>query len=374
MGNICGSRDLGTQRLELTRTPQLAEQVVVAPPLRQEIQIQDGGSFHEYSFTELADATESFTYDNLIGEGAFGQVYKAVVRNEEVAIKRLNNKVSAQQEATFMNEMDALLTINHENLVKLIGYCNENSNRIIVCEYCSNLSLRLHLHGHGEHPTSVEKTIAIPTLSWETRMHIAIGSAKGLQYLHDVCEAKIIHRDIKPDNIVLDANYKAKIVDFGLAKFFPESGSITHLSSQIKGTQFYADKEHDPNQKVSDKSDVYSLGVVLLELFSARKPDADGVSILEWAKPLIKNVVRDENKIKALIDPKLITMYNENELRSYKMEMKVVLFCAAASVYKPSKDRPKMIQIVNALEAKILPNEIWNNRDSVFLKPTPNHI
>ncbi|KAG8651020.1 hypothetical protein MANES_07G086200v8 [Manihot esculenta] len=203
-------------------------------------------------------------------------------------------------------------------------------------------------------------------LEWKNRMKIAIGSAKGLEYLHELCKPKIIHRDIKADNILVDDKFEPKVTDFGLALFFPETGSLTHISrSNNEGTEIYADPENYHTKKISEKLDVYAYGVVLLELITGRKTKFEGMDIISWAKPRIEYILRNGDYT-YLVDSKLQANYIEGEL-------KIMIFCAAACVYKPSNFRPPMKQIVRALEGYLPIKDIWDEKDDIqFLNNNPN--
>ncbi|KAJ9176938.1 hypothetical protein P3X46_012198 [Hevea brasiliensis] len=187
-----------------------------------------------YTFDELATATGYFSNENRLGEGGFGQVYKGVLSNQKVvAVKRLkhysNPNKEEQARRQFDDEVKTISRIRHRNIVEVVGYCSHKADRLLVYEYVSNNSLKSHLDG--------VKNIAgngMPTINWPTRMKIALGTAKGLAYLHEDCVPGIIHRDIKSDNILLNEKFEPKIGDFGLSKDFPES--FSHVSTDPRGT------------------------------------------------------------------------------------------------------------------------------------------
>ncbi|XP_058005750.1 proline-rich receptor-like protein kinase PERK3 isoform X1 [Hevea brasiliensis] len=278
----------------------------------------------QYSYEQLSKATGHFSNDYILGQGGFGQVFKGALHGEILAIKKLNY-FQEQTREELVHEIAIINSVRHCNLVKLLGYCIEGANALLVLEYCLNKSLRFHLHGGGKE-----------ILDWPTRRKIAIGSAKGLEYLHEHSSPKIIHRDIKPDNILLDINFEPKIADFGLALFFPDT--VTHLSRSIAGTEVYIDPEH--SGRISSKSDVYSFGVVLLELITGRKPKYQGIDIVSWAKTRITQALNGQ-----YID------FVDSNLQSYdRSEMEWMISCTAACVYNPFKSRPQMKEVVRVLE------------------------
>ncbi|XP_058007366.1 proline-rich receptor-like protein kinase PERK3 isoform X3 [Hevea brasiliensis] len=311
---------------------------------------REGFGLSQYSYGELAEATDKFSNKKLLGEGSFGLVYEGTLGGKKVAIKKLKIRPDerSQSKEESEKEIKVVSKVSHKNLVKLFGYCIEGDDILLILEHVPGKSLKHHLHG--------EKT-----LKWTKRMKIAIGTAKGLEYLHENCTPKIIHRDIKADNILIDDKYEPKVADFGLAFLFPETGSLTHITKSNKGTEVYVDPEHYP-QNVSEKLDVYSYGVVLLELITGRKVKDEGIDIVTWAKSRIECALRNGN-YGDLVDSKLLqTNYDEKE-------MEIMIYCAAACIYKPSISRPSMNQIVRALEGYMHLEGTWNEKnDSIFLK------
>lgn len=293
-----------------------------------------GGTF---SYDELAAGADGFSEANLLGQGGFGHVYKGTVRGQEVAIKKLRAG-SGQGHREFRAEVDIISRVHHKNLVSLVGFCIHAEQRLLVYEYVPNKTLESHLH-HGSNRAA---------LDWPRRWKIAVGSAKGLAYLHEDCHPKIIHRDIKAANILLDYSYEPKVADFGLAKC--QEAEHTAVSTRVMGTFGYLAPEYYATGKVSDRSDVFSFGVMLLELITGRTPimtssDQQPETLVDWARPFLTKAVEEEN-YEELIDPRLETNYD-----AYDMARLVA--CAAAAVRKTAKSRPRMTQIVRYLEGEL---------------------
>ncbi|XP_024517882.1 proline-rich receptor-like protein kinase PERK8 isoform X2 [Selaginella moellendorffii] len=290
------------------------------------------GSF--FSYEDLAQATNGFSRANMLGEGGFGCVYKGILPGgQEVAVKQL--KIGGGQgEREFRAEVEIITRIHHRHLVTLVGYCISETQRLLVYEFVPNGTLEHHLHGKGR-----------PLLDWSLRMKIAVGSARGLAYLHEDCHPKIIHRDIKSSNILLDSNFEAQVADFGLAKL--ASDAHTHVTTRVMGTFGYLAPEYASSGKLTDKSDVYSFGVVLLELITGRKPvdtsqPLGEESLVEWSRPLINQALETQN-LDLMADP-LLNEYSKDEMLR-------MLRSAAACVRHSANKRPKMAQIVRALES-----------------------
>eukprot|EP00252_Welwitschia_mirabilis_P007962 TRINITY_DN1966_c0_g1_i1.p1 TRINITY_DN1966_c0_g1~~TRINITY_DN1966_c0_g1_i1.p1 ORF type:complete len:732 (+),score=169.71 TRINITY_DN1966_c0_g1_i1:493-2688(+) len=287
-----------------------------------------------FSYEELAVATNGFSPDNVLGEGGFGCVYKGVLSdNKVVAVKQLKIG-SGQGEREFCAEVETISRIHHRHLVSLVGYCISGMQRLLVYDYVPNGTLEHHLHGKQT------------TLSWATRIKVAVGAARGLAYLHEDCHPRIIHRDIKSANILLDENFEAQVSDFGLAKMFVDAN--THVSTRVVGTFGYLAPEYAASGKLTEKSDVYSFGVVLLELITGQKPIDSShpfgeEGLVEWARPLLSHAL-EEGKIEDIVDPKLENNYDEAEM--FRM-----VEAAAACVRHSSHHRPKMGQVLRALES-----------------------
>ncbi|XP_050217935.1 proline-rich receptor-like protein kinase PERK1 [Mercurialis annua] len=307
------------------------------PPLSPGLSL--GFSKSTFTYEELARATDGFSDANLLGQGGFGYVHKGVLPNgKEVAVKQLKAG-SGQGEREFQAEIEIISRVHHKHLVSLVGYCITGSERLLVYEFVPNNTMEFHLHGKGR-----------PTMDWPTRLKIALGSAKGLAYLHEDCHPKIIHRDIKAANILLDFKFEAKVADFGLAKISSEVN--THVSTRVMGTFGYLAPEYASSGKLTDKSDVFSFGVMLLELITGRRPvDHSGGhgyaddSLVDWARPLLTRAQEDGN-FDVLVDQKLQRNYDHNEMAR-------MVACAAACVRHSARRRPRMSQVVRALEGDV---------------------
>ncbi|KAG7589646.1 Serine-threonine/tyrosine-protein kinase catalytic domain [Arabidopsis suecica] len=297
--------------------------------------VMGSGQTH-FTYEELTDITEGFSKQNILGEGGFGCVYKGKLNDGKlVAVKQL--KVgSGQGDREFKAEVEIISRVHHRHLVSLVGYCIADSERLLIYEYVPNQTLEHHLHGKGR-----------PVLEWAKRVRIAIGSAKGLAYLHEDCHPKIIHRDIKSANILLDDEFEAQVADFGLAKL--NDSTQTHVSTRVMGTFGYLAPEYAQSGKLTDRSDVFSFGVVLLELITGRKPvdqyqPLGEESLVEWARPLLHKAI-ETGDFSELVDRRLEKHYVENEV--FRM-----IETAAACVRHSGPKRPRMVQVVRALDSE----------------------
>ncbi|KAK5795190.1 hypothetical protein PVK06_036448 [Gossypium arboreum] len=308
-----------------------------APNTKKEA-TKDGGSdhiaAHTFTFRELAASTKNFRPDCLLGEGGFGRVYKGRLEssNQVVAIKQLDpNGLQGNRE--FLVEVLMLSLLHHPNLVNLIGYCADGDQRLLVYEYMPLGSLEDHLH---DLPPDRRR------LDWNTRMKIAAGAAKGLEYLHDKASPPVIYRDLKCSNILLGEGYHPKLSDFGLAKLGPV-GDKTHVSTRVMGTYGYCAPEYAMTGQLTLKSDVYSFGVVLLEIITGRKAidnsRAGGEqNLVAWARPLFK----DRRKFAQMADPLLQGQYPVRGLYQ-------ALAVAAMCVQEQPNMRPLIADVVTAL-------------------------
>ncbi|KAH6755939.1 Protein kinase superfamily protein [Perilla frutescens var. hirtella] len=296
-----------------------------------------------YSFADLKAATRNFRGDMVLGVGGFGTVYKGWVDEKTllpsrhgtgmlVAIKKLNQE-STQGFDEWQAEVDFLGKISHPNLVKLLGYCLEEKELLLVYEFMPKGSLENHLF---------RRNAATEPLSWDIRLKIAIGAAKGLAFLH-TSEKQVIYRDFKASNILLDGSYNAKISDFGLAKLGPAGGN-SHVTTRIMGTHGYAAPEYIATGHLYVKSDVYGFGVVLLEMLTGlraldtRRPSGQH-NLVDWLKPILAQ----RRKLKTIMDARMEGQYSS---KAALEAVKLTLRCLEP---EPRK-RPSMKEVVEALD------------------------
>ncbi|XP_027772892.1 receptor-like protein kinase HERK 1 isoform X3 [Solanum pennellii] len=287
-------------------------------------------SFESYRFPleDLEEATNNFDDKFFIGEGAFGKVYRGVLRDgTKVALKR-HNRDSGQSIEPFRTEIEILSRRSHPHLVSLIGFCDERNEMILIYDYMENGNLKSHLYGSD-----------LPTMSWEQRLEICIGAARGLHYLHT---SAVIHRDVKSTNILLDENFVAKITDFGISKKGTELDQ-THVSTDVKGTFGYLDPEYFIKGRLTEKSDVYSFGVVLFEVLCARSAIVQSlpremVNLAAWAVESHNN-----GQLEQIIDPNLAAKIRPESLGKFG---ETAVKCLAPS----SEDRPSMGDVLWKLE------------------------
>lgn len=297
-----------------------------------------GWNLHEFTLAELTMITHDFASSNYLGEGGFGPVHKGFIDDktkpgleaQPVAVKLLDLD-GGQGHNEWLAEVTFLGQLRHPHLVKLIGYCCEKENRLLVYEYMARGNLESQLFRRY--------SISLP---WLTRIQIALGAAKGLAFLHGE-EKPVIYRDFKTSNILLGSDYTAKLSDFGLAKDGPE-GDETHVSTRVMGTHGYAAPEYIMTGHLTTMSDVYSFGVVLLELLTGRRsmdksrPNREQC-LVEWARPLLK----DSNNLERIMDPKLDGHYPV-------VAAKRAAALASRCLSHHPKCRPTMNEVVKTLE------------------------
>ncbi|XP_052194347.1 probable serine/threonine-protein kinase PBL7 [Diospyros lotus] len=284
-----------------------------------------------FTYKELEEATDQFSEANVIGIGGYGVVYRGVLRDGTVAAIKKLQREGKQGERAFRIEVDLLSRLHSPYLVELLGYCADQHHRLLIFEFMCNGTLQRHLHHHDHHP-----------LNWGTRLRIALDCARALEFLHEHTTPSIIHRDFKASNILLDQNFRSKVSDFGLAK--TGSDKINgQISTRVLGTTGYLAPEYASTGKLTTKSDVYSYGVVLLELLTGRvpvdtkRPPGEHV-LVSWALPRLTN----REKVAEMVDPSLQGQYSKKEL--------IQVAAIAAMCVQPEADyRPLMTDVVQSL-------------------------
>ncbi|KAL5716584.1 hypothetical protein ACHQM5_018253 [Ranunculus cassubicifolius] len=301
-----------------------------------------------FTLQQIVAATNNFNHENKIGEGGFGPVYKGRLSDGTIiAVKQLSSK-SHQGNREFINEIGLISSLQHPNLVKLYGCCIEGNQLLLVYEYMENNSLARALFGREEF---------LLNLDWRVRRKICVDVARALAYLHEDSRLKIVHRDIKASNVLLDKDLNAKVSDFGLARLNEDEN--THISTRIAGTVGYMAPEYAMKGHLTDKVDVYSFGVVALEIISGRNNTSyilkdECVCLLEWAQ-----VLHEKGYDIELVDPRLESNYNKVEVLGM---INVALLCSNTS---PTL-RPTMAAVVSMLEGRtIIPNYVSDPNSSL---------
>ncbi|XP_039146196.1 LRR receptor kinase BAK1 [Dioscorea cayenensis subsp. rotundata] len=310
------------------------------------------GQLKRFSLRELQVATDTFSNKNILGRGGFGKVYKGRLADGSlVAVKRLKEERTPGGELQFQTEVEMISMAVHRNLLRLRGFCMTPTERLLVYPFMANGSVASCLR---------ERAPSQPPLDWPTRRRIALGSARGLSYLHDHCDPKIIHRDVKAANILLDEEFEAVVGDFGLAKLMDYKD--THVTTAVRGTIGHIAPEYLSTGKSSEKTDVFGYGIMLLELITgqrafdlARLANDDDVMLLDWVKGLLK-----DRRLEPLVDPDLQNNYIEVEVESL---IQVALLCTQGS----PMERPKMSEVVRMLEGDGLA-ERWEEWQKVEVR------
>ncbi|KAK8710923.1 hypothetical protein V6N13_146232 [Hibiscus sabdariffa] len=295
------------------------------------------GQLKRFSWRELQVATDSFSEKNILGQGGFGKVYKGVLSdNTKVAVKRLTDFESPGGDAAFQREVEMISVAVHKNLLRLIGFCTTPTERLLVYPFMENLSVAYRLR---------ELKPGESVLDWPTRKRIALGAARGLEYLHEHCNPKIIHRDVKAANVLLDEDFEAVVGDFGLAKLVDVRR--TNVTTQVRGTMGHIAPEYLSTGKSSERTDVFGYGIMLLELVTgqraidfSRLEEEDDVLLLDHVKKLER-----EKRLDAIVDQNLKKNYNIEEVEAM---IQVALLCTQSS----PEERPAMSEVVRMLEGE----------------------
>ncbi|KAL6528685.1 hypothetical protein OROMI_029330 [Orobanche minor] len=343
---MSSSKMMSRDGTELSNSSSKSSSTSVPPTPRSEGEILQSSNLKSFTFNDLKAATRNFRPDSVIGEGGFGSVFKGWIDEHSlaasrpgsgmvIAVKRLNQDGWQGHKEWLLHqaEINYLGQLRHPNLVKLIGYCLEDDQRLLVYEFMPKGSMENHLFRRGSY---------FQPLSWSLRMKIALGAAKGLAFLHSA-EAKVIYRDFKTSNILLDSNYNAKLSDFGLARDGP-TGDKSHVSTRVMGTYGYAAPEYLSTGHLTTKSDVYSFGVVLLEILSGKKaidknrPSGEH-NLVEWAKSYLTN----KRRVFRVLDARLEGQYS---LVQAAKAATLALQCLCME----ARPRPSMDEVVTALE------------------------
>ncbi|GMJ07529.1 calmodulin-binding receptor-like cytoplasmic kinase 3 [Hibiscus trionum] len=291
------------------------------------------GSVH-LNMTQVTRATRNFSPALKIGEGGFGTVYRAQLDSGQVvAIKRAKKEQFENLQTEFSSEVELLAKIDHRNLVKLLGYVDKGTERLIITEYVPNGTLRDHLDGQRGR-----------ILDFNQRLEIAIDVAHGLTYLHLYAEKQIIHRDVKSSNILLTESMRAKVADFGFARVGPMDTDRTHISTKVKGTVGYLDPEYMKTYQLTTKSDVYSFGILLMEILTGRRPVELRRPVEERVTPRWAFHKYNEGRVVELVDPRMEEVVDAEIL----MKMFALTFQCAAPV---RNDRPEMKSVGEQLWA-----------------------
>lgn len=301
------------------------------------------GQLRRFSWREMQLMTDNFNESNIIGQGGFGKVYKGVLLDgTKVAVKRLTDYHSPGGEAAFLREIQLIAVALHKNLLRLIGFCTTSSERILVYPFMQNLSLAYRLR---------DLKAGEEGLDWTRRKRVALGAAQGLEYLHENCTPKIIHRDLKAANILLDDDFEAVLGDFGLAKLVDTK--MTHVTTQVRGTMGHIAPEYLSTGKSSEKTDVFGYGITLLELVTgqraidfSRLEEEEDVLLLDHIKKLLR-----EKRLDDILD-KNLSEYDEKEMETM---LQVALLCTQSL----PEDRPKMTQVVTMLLQGVGLAERW---------------
>lgn len=304
-------------------------QMVSKKRLSSKIPIKIDG-VKDFTYEEMELATHKFSSSTQVGQGGYGKVYRGILADGTIVAVKRAQQDSLQGSKEFFTEIELLSRLHHRNLVSLVGYCDEEDEQMLVYEFMPNGTLRDHLSARSKEP-----------LNFPTRLRIALGAARGILYLHTEADPPIFHRDIKASNILLDSRFTAKVADFGLSRLAPvpesEGTAPGHVSTVVKGTPGYLDPEYFLTHKLTDKSDVYSLGVVLLEILTGMQPISHG-----------KNIVRE---VTMACQSSMVFSIIDNRMGSYPSEcIEKFVSLALRCCLDETDARPSMTEVVRELE------------------------
>ncbi|KAG2314334.1 hypothetical protein Bca52824_017456 [Brassica carinata] len=312
------------------------------PPMNQPVVQMEPIAVPAIPADELSDVTDNYGSKALVGEGSYGRVFHGLLKSgTPSAIKKLDSSKQPDQE--FLSQISMVSRLRHENVIALVGYCVDGPLRVLAYEYAPNGSLHDVLHGRK----GVKGALRGPVMSWQQRVKIAVGAARGLEYLHEKVNPQVIHRDIKSSNVLLFDDDVAKIGDFDLSNQAPDMAARLH-STRVLGTFGYHAPEYAMTGTLSTKSDVYSFGVVLLELLTGRKPVDHTLprgqqSLVTWATPKLS-----EDKVKLCVDARLLGEYPSKAVAK-------LAAVAALCVQYEANFRPNMSIVVKALQPLLNP-------------------
>ncbi|KAL7001810.1 LRR receptor-like serine/threonine-protein kinase FEI 1 [Sarracenia purpurea var. burkii] len=298
-----------------------------------------------YSSKDIIKKLETLNEEHIIGSGGFGTVYRLEMEDGNIFALKKIVKMNDGFDRFFERELEILGSIKHRYLVNLRGYCNSSTSKLLIYDFLSGGSLDEALHERMEQ------------LDWDTRLNIIMGAAKGLAYLHHDCSPRIIHRDIKSSNILLDGNLEARVSDFGLAKLLEDEES--HITTIVAGTFGYLAPEYMQSGRATEKTDVYSFGVLMLEVVSGKRPtDASfiekGFNIVGWLNFLVT-----ENRQREIVDPYCVGVQEEN--------LDALLSVAIQCVCSTPEDRPTMHRVVQILEPEVMtpcPSDFYDSNSN----------
>ncbi|KAJ1276314.1 hypothetical protein BS78_05G205000 [Paspalum vaginatum] len=320
------------------------------------------GQIKRFSWREIQIATNNFSERNVLGKGGFGKVYKGVLPgpdSRKVAVKRLFEVEKTDGEMAFLREVELISIAAHKNILRLIGFCTTPTEKILVYPFMENLSVASRLR---------DIKLNEPVLDWPTRMRIALGAARGLEYLHEHCNPNIIHRDVKAANILLDENFEAVVADFGLAKTV-DRGRNT-VTTEVRGTIGHIAPEYIKTGRPSVKTDIFGYGVLVLEIVTGeraiafypdRMEEAGEIMLIDQAKLLM-----EKGRLQELVDRNLGGVYNFEELENITQ---IALLCT----HTVPDQRPTMSEVVQMLEGESVPAERWEEWQLAELNRRQQH-